>query len=852
MFGFMRGILSDNGHVKRNTIIQIVIATIAFILLVRIYPFSVVESHKTSKQQAFNAKELGQLKGDNFTNADKKLQKVYFAKNHIYQIKLYMTVKVPEFVSNNQSVVFRIYNDNFSCISSEEVSLYKIEKKGYLKATPDIDVEIGKEYYYEIIVPEDCETYIELPTALKSSLNQPENATLFIDGVYNDELCLIADFDYSQPLTAVGIIFRYIVIIAIAVLIYIGIVYALEIYDERLSDYNAKIRMMAKVVSSIVLVLFGVYVMINSVILNKFGVPILDRCVYFIAVIAGLFWSLGALWISGYYPKAKRDYTRVLIWKNYIQTVSFGLLFYALCQYVNSGLEFYHMTNTRWMLIFLAIAFLMLLSGSTIVNRISFAWLVLGWGCCAIYCYGFKENDDDYLLARLTCGVIVAWGLLVINIIINYRKKSIRYKMSLKTIKSYVLRHKSQTTFIALWVLFAALMYIYRFEKVWVFTATLPFATFFFIKLTPQTKSRFLKNFTNGIILSFGLVVLFCLIHRPHYYWIFYRYGGIFYTVACNGMYLAVVFAAVIGKLYGRLRDRKNMFSRCYCEFLLLGCVSGFIILTMSRTAFLTISICTILVSALAAVTYKKRIKRVLQEFGILAATIIVWFPLVFSTVRMVPAIINDPVIYDLEYHDEKWVIDIGEPIYSDDYITVERFFTVLLGRFITEEKSQEASIYIKSESLLAFTGGNFTNMEKMPIEYSDDTSNDENDDENDDMSNGRLEIFRDYIKATEFKGHPKMDVDGKTYGHAHNSYLQIFYNFGIIAGGVFLIICAMSLWKSVGIVLKNGRKYSIYFVPFALIIVFGLTSLTEWAFHPCIPTGFCFLIMQPILMKEA
>jgi hypothetical protein len=227
-------------------------------------------------------------------------------------------------------------------------------------------------------------------------------------------------------------------------------------------------------------------------------------------------------------------------------------------------------------------------------------------------------------------------------------------------------------------------------------------------------------------------------------------------------MYLAVVFAAVIGKLYGRLRDRKNMFSRCYCEFLLLGCVSGFIILTMSRTAFLTISICTILVSALAAVTYKKRIKRVLQEFGILAATIIVWFPLVFSTVRMVPAIINDPVIYDLEYHDEKWVIDIGEPIYSDDYITVERFFTVLLGRFITEEKSQEASIYIKSESLLAFTGGNFTNMEKMPIEYSDDTSNDENDDENDDMSNGRLEIFRDYIKATEFKGHPKMDVDGK------------------------------------------------------------------------------------------
>ena len=35
------------------------------------------------------------------------------------------------------------------------------------------------------------------------------------------------------------------------------------------------------------------------------------------------------------------------------------------------------------------------------------------------------------------------------------------------------------------------------------------------------------------------------------------------------------------------------------------------------------------------------------------------------------------------------------------------------------------------------------------------------------------------------------------------------------------------------------------------MIIVFGFTSLTEWAFHPCIPVGFALLFMQMLLMQE-
>jgi len=95
------------------------------------------------------------------------------------------------------------------------------------------------------------------------------------------------------------------------------------------------------------------------------------------------------------------------------------------------------------------------------------------------------------------------------------------------------------------------------------------------------------------------------------------------------------------------------------------------------------------------------------------------------------------------------------------------------------------------------------------------------------------------------------LNSKGEGYAHAHNSYLQVAYNFGIIAGVVFLMICALTLWKSVSLFYKMGDKYSSYLLPFSLVIVFGFVSLTEWAFHPCIPAGFAFLVVQAVLIRD-
>lgn len=842
-------------NAKRNAVIQILVATIAFVLLVRVFPMGMVQSHTVSKQKAFDVSARDELTGDVFTFKDKKLQTVYFEKEHIYQIKLYLQCTVE---GDAQRILFRLYDDAFSCIYEEDIDSKQIEKKGFLVATPDIDVETGKPYYYEILIPEDSQAAYMLPIADRGALAQKENSTLYIDGIINDEVSLIADFDYSKPLSIAGIAAYDILILAAAGLVYIFFVILIQEYDNRLSQYSVMIGRYLKTGTGAVSIVAAVVLFVYSVILNKFGGAVWDRLFFTVGIVVSQLWVFGALRPDRRSVSPKKQLSLPagskiwLVWRNYIQTVSFGLLFYALCQYVNADRNFYHYTNTRWMLIFLAIAFLMNYNEKLFANKFSAVWLVLGIVGSVIYCSTVEGDDNAVLLARLTCGVVVAWGLLIGNIVLY----QIRYqRFDITEIRLNILQNKQRSVYIGLWIVFCILMYVYRYEKVWVFTATLPFIALFFAKNTIAFKSRFLKNFTNGILLSFAMVTVFCLAHRPHHYWMLYRYGGIFHTVACTGMYLAVVFGAALAKLYGKLKNKKQIFFSCYFEYFVVACTTGFILLTMSRTAMLTTVVTVLAIVLLTAVTFHKDIRRLASELGILAGVCLLSFPMVFTAVRMVPAVINEPVRYDIEFQDSSFMIYEGDPIDSDKYMTVGRFFATFFGRFQTqaeEEQAVDARLAVQEKGLLAYTGYDFAGIDMRTLEDENEGAPQEDAEEGSDISNGRFTIFQAYIKASGLKGHPRMgpeNEDGEEYPHAHNSYLQVMYNFGMIAGGIFLILCGMTLWRAIRLYMQNSTRYSIFLVPFALVVVFGFVSLTEWAFHPCIPAGFSFILMQALLM---
>lgn len=844
-------------HAKRNAAIQIIIATIVFIMLMRVFPYDAIQRHYYSRQNAYTQAELKNVQGDAFTKDDKKLQTVYFSREHLFKMKLYLSCTLPDKGDGSDFVLFRIYDEKFSCVYEEKYCCGDIAKDGFLLASPNMDVEIGKAYYYEIIATYDeengeyCDAELNLPVADRSALSQTENGALYIDGIINEEVSLIADFDYSKKLTLFGIIICYAAIIAAAAALYIITLVIIYTYDICFSKNKHRYVKCARLAASIITLCFAIFLLVFCVVLNRFGGGFWDRLFFAVGITVGAAWLMLAIWLRDICPqipkmtKLPADRKISLIWRNYIQTVSFGLLFYALCQYVNADREYYHYTNTRWMLIFFAIALLMMYNETQFLNKLSALWLAISAIGSWIYCRDFEMGTKEQHLAVLTCAVVASWGLLVTNVLIQYIKSLLAGAIHFK--KPTIIKG----IYGFLWILFSAFMYMYRFEKTWVFTAVLPFALMLFMRFTPEQTSRLLKNFTNGILLSFGFVALFCFVHRPHHYWMLYRYGGIFHTVACTGMYLAVVFGAALGKLLGKLKDRGSIITTCPFECFLTSAAAGYVFLTMSRTAYLAVFVTAALSILLAAAAFHKRPLAALKETGVLIFAAIICFPLVFGAVRMIPAVINKPVRYDLEHQDRGFMIYRGDPIDSDKYMTVPRFFSTLFGRFIKkEDASDEEARIIEAQSCLVYTQNDLAGLIMRAADNDDKAEMPQ-----DDASNGRFQIFADYLKALSFKGHEKMafiNENGTEHVHAHNSYLQIAYNFGIIAGLVFLLICAISLYCSMRLAMAQGQKFGIYIVPFALIIVFGLLSLTEWAFHPCIPTGFAFIFLQPLLIRSA
>lgn len=826
-------------YVKRNTMIQIAIATLAFLMLIRVWPMGLVENHDYSKQQAMKVSK--EYVGNKFTEEDKKLQTVMFAQEHIEHMKVYVSCNTYD-RTQEPFVLFRLYNEKFSCIYEESYHANRIMQDGYLKATPDLDVVVGQNYYYEIIVPVGSGIVLIIPTAPNEYLEQYENGPIYEDGIINTTKSLVADFDYTKPLSFGETLFYDALILLVAFGVYFGIFYVLEKYDEYLDIVKYYGRLAAAIAAG----LFAVIGFGYTVIWNGFQVPTADRVVFAIGILGALAWFFVALKWWRVRPIAMQftnGWHISLLWRDYVQSVSFGLAIYALCNYVNADREYVHTVNTRWMLIFFGIAFLMIHTQKRWWNLFSAIWIAGSFIGSVIYCSGF-EGDEAMMVAKLSAAVVVVWGLVVLNTLLHIR---------LDFWKQISIPH------IILYAVFTVVMFMNRFQKTWPFTATLPFLVLLLNKQTVAGRHRMLKNFTNGILVSFLLTTGYALWHRPYNAWYLYRYGGMFHTVAYTGMYLSIVVITVMAKFYGKVKDKQDVsvvkvFQLCWKELFIFATAVGLTLLTMTRTAMLTIAVSAVAVYLLTFFVYQKRFVNSLKEIGYLTVVCVLTFPLVFTAVRIVPALSDDPIYFSVESEDKTWIIYKGEPLDSLKYMTIERYVAVFLGRFKTTEQDKGLAIETRELPLLSYA-----KTTGVPHNYFEVTEDDTDRgtyvvEISSDISNGRFDIYRTFWKNLTWEGHESMSVfdeDGEEYVHAHCSYLQVGHDFGILGGILFLILCAMTFYRSILYARCYGYRFGTYLIPFAIVAVFGVTSVTEWAFHPCIPTGFCFLWMQMVLMQN-
>lgn len=117
--------------------------------------------------------------------------------------------------------------------------------------------------------------------------------------------------------------------------------------------------------------------------------------------------------------------------------------------------------------------------------------------------------------------------------------------------------------------------------------------------------------------------------------------------------------------------------------------------------------------------------------------------------------------------------------------------------------------------------------------------------------ANGRMDIFKAYLGELNLEGHDEMGAvlpDGSLAVHAHNIYLQVAYDHGIIVGIVFVLVGAASFVQGC-IYYKKKKEVPCAAMPVAVLTAFAMAGLVEWIFHLCNPAGFLLmLVLAPLL----
>ena len=107
-----------------------------------------------------------------------------------------------------------------------------------------------------------------------------------------------------------------------------------------------------------------------------------------------------------------------------------------------------------------------------------------------------------------------------------------------------------------------------------------------------------------------------------------------------------------------------------------------FMFLTMGRTSWVTAIVITCFYGIFVIwKNWKKKFSGVIARGAALVAAFVVLFPVVFGTVRFLPAVLHHPVWYGGEYSIEK--VHSFDPADSPKYIEMDEFLEAVFGRIV-------------------------------------------------------------------------------------------------------------------------------------------------------------------------
>jgi len=801
-------------QVSRNKAISYIIIIISVLLLLAVWPTKLIRYSVTAKSDEVIAKESDPISVEyNLTQMFEGIG------GRLESVDLYVCNDM-----SGQIITFRLYDQEHKQVYEQ---FYTVDEDFIAPGFINIPIRyslVDKNEYSFIVEGLTQELYLAYED--RTTTTSPVNFYMAYGGAEVPEYDVIIRYNVSKPFGTVGVVVW---------IVALGIVSAVAFFAlKRIKDKEVALRTVFRVTINPILVFAAVCVVYVVLIMRLFG-PDTKNNLFVTMGFLMLIFVVGCI-INFADISIDIEKIKTVDIKKYLQIVSIATVIWYCYEYMNGLYDIFHYYSMCKFLIAFCFVLIFTFSNKEIFNIPNAVWLIAGPIIGYYIAQSHAGEPEAGELYRLYGWLVAVGGFVAVNIVYTL----VRFA------KGKVCAAKLNLFFVIPFAIFGTGISLLANTRYWVWILVGICVLTMFRLVFWEKREQFSANICLGILLNFYMMVWYSINHRVYYYYQFYRYPMGYHTVTVTAYYVSLIICAALVWLYSKTKEGKKLID-LIPQLFTLGMAGTFLLLTMSRTGFLsTGAVVLLFVIVVTAVSDEEKKRRLFwKTLGIMVVAVLYMFPVTYALVDIGPRIANDPITYEYEYRD--FTFTEGMPYSDASYMTIEQF-------------AREFSKKVFGVNLDALASSN----DKKTIDiineidpfvmkaYASDGQSDL-DDEDNDISNGRFDIFRSYIKEWNLWGHDIMGAelpDGEIAVHAHNTFLQVIHDHGLVFG-IYFVIFMMYVFV-LGI--KRAIKYTDGYEMLMPVIMIGfcVASMVEWILHLCNPFGFTlFLSMMPLVLAE-
>ena len=829
-----------NQSIRLSKAIKILIIIFAVLVFAAICPANIIQQTYVSKSNEIMAMESDPV------SVERNVTQMFVGEGgELSAVDLYVCNDM-----RGETITFRLYDASYSEIFN---TFYVVrdnqEFPGFVHIPVGYDLIKDQEYYFTL---EGLSADMTVAYEERETSTSIVNGFMSYGGIEIQRYNVIIRYEYSNPFVWWQVLIFGVAIAAAASALIWGVS---RLFEKKLTDKEVKVHSVFKVVLNPIVIIVGLALCLMIFPGRVFGTGIINYAFWGGSTVLLI---LVMLYLINYKRIGDKPVVDFKLLKanmqGYLQSFCIAMTLWYCFEYMNGLYEIHHSYATRRMMIWFLLGIICTYS----LREVFKIWNILYLSVAGVVAYLYvKPNlglEEEGGLYRLQAYLHVIAGLVILLLIANL------VRLILKKDK---IEKKLSVPYLVFLAILLGMMIAFRNTRDWIIVMAVLFGVFYLREWISNKSDKILVVFGNGVILNFIFMVCYCMMHRPFNRYRLHRYGMGFHTVTMTGVYLSLVLSVALVWFLLKYKKSERLIDT-WPWLLVLAVANVYQILTMSRTGYLASFITIVfIIFAFCCKMGKPVWKHMVKCFASLVVVTALFCPIVFTMTRIVPSFWNDPIYADVEVFGHQ--VFKGTPKDSEYYIDIQYYWERMKEKvFNIEEEETASNIWDTKDDLAHLFKDMAVQAHKQFVPNDvfvvDDSilvasavDGAEDFEVLDEMSNGRIEIFRDYIGQWNLTGHEDMGFEasfGGMHAHAHNVFLQVIHDHGLITGILFILFGITTFVLAMVRFYKRNDWGSLLIV--AVVVAFAVSGMAEWNFHLCHPFGISlFMVITPLLFKS-